>query len=281
MHEKEHSSWIMHHGPFYMGGSDPAGCGTGSKPIKKEGTVEIKEILYFDEPGPSHTDDILALAKKRIEALGIQRVIIASQAGVTVKRFLEIANDLKVDVVAVTNPRGAKLNITVMYNKYKESKRIKEEYEKKGVTHFQCCISDEDRASFEKSGVKVTNMRDYLNIGDPLGLDDDRKLSEIDLEWKARRKKLRPFIAPHLRPLDIDAGADLSLLTIISQGFRVLVGVTVVAVNNGLVAEGETVLSMAGTGFAGGGTDTAAILRAGRTAKGCLVKEILGFPVLK
>jgi hypothetical protein len=62
------------------------------------------------------------------------------------------------------------------------------------------------------------------------------------------------------------------------MGFRVLVGITVVAVNSGFVSEGETVLSISGTGFAGGGADTAAILRASSNAKGCLVKEILGFP---
>jgi len=55
----------------------------------------------------------------------------------------------------------------------------------------------------------------------------------------------------------------------------------VVAVDRGLVPEGETVLSIAGTGFAGGGAGTAAVLRASSKARGCLVKEILGFPRLK
>ena len=50
--------------------------------------MEVKEIFYFDEPGPSNTDKILELAKKRIEALGIHHVIIASQAGVTARSFL-------------------------------------------------------------------------------------------------------------------------------------------------------------------------------------------------
>jgi hypothetical protein len=243
--------------------------------------METKEILYFDEPGPANTDRLLELAKRRIEASGIQKVVIASQAGVTVKRFLEIAKDVKVDIVAVTNPEGGKLNITVMYDKYKESKRIKEEYERKGISHFQCSISDEDCAAFERAGIKVAFIRDYLNIGDPRGMHDETKLSASDLEWKAVRAKLRPFISADLRPLDIDAGADLSLLNIISMGFRVLVGVTVVAVNKGFVSEGETVLAIAGTGFAGGGADTAAVLRAGSRARGCLVREILAFPKQK
>jgi hypothetical protein len=92
---------------------------------------------------------------------------------------------------------------------------------------------------------------------------------------------LSSFIPGHIRPLDIAAGIDLSLLNIISMGFRVLVGVAVVAAKNGLVPDGETVLSIAGTGFAGGGTDTAAILQARANPKACLVKEIIGFPKMK
>lgn len=243
--------------------------------------MESKEIIYFEEPGPSNSEAILQLARTRIEALGIKTVVIASQAGVTVKRFLEIAGGLNLDIVAVTNPKGPGLNITVLYDKYEDSKRIKEDYRSRGITHFQCSISEEDRVAFEKSGVRVIEQKDYLNIGDPWGLHDEELLSERDLQWKATRAKLRPFIPNHLRPLDIEAGADLSLLNIISKGFRVLVGATVVAVDRGLVPEGETVLSIAGTGFAGGGADTAAILRASGKARGCLVKEILGFPKLK
>jgi hypothetical protein len=243
--------------------------------------VETKEIIYFDEPGPSNTDDILKLAKDRVEALGIKTVVMASQAGVTVKRFLELTHGLSIGIVAVTNPKGPGLNVTVLYDKYKNSKEIKDDYIRQGITHFQCSISDEDRELFERSGVRVVEQKDYLNIGDPWGLNDEEKLSKRDLEWKATRAKLRPFIPSHIRPLDIEAGADLSILNIISKGFRVLVGATVVAVDRGLVPEGETVLAIAGTGFAGGGADTAAILRAGGTVRACLVKEILGFPTLK
>jgi hypothetical protein len=243
--------------------------------------METKEIIYFDEPGPSNTDDLLLLAKSRAEELGVKTVVIASQAGVTVKRFLKISEGLPFNIVAVTNPKGPGLNITVLYDKYEQSKRLKEHYRAQGITHFQCSISDEDRVEFAKAGVRTIEQKDYLNIGDPWGLHDEEQLSERDLEWKERRAKLRPFIPNHIRPLDIEAGADLSLLNIISKGFRVLVGATVVAVNHGVVADGEVVLSIAGTGFAGGGADTAAVLRASGKAKGCVVREIVGLPRLK
>jgi hypothetical protein len=245
--------------------------------------MEVKDIIYFDEPGPSNTDKILELAKKRIEDLGIHRVVIASQAGVTVKRFLEITknSNLDLDISAITNVKGGKLLVSVLYNKYKESKRIKEDYAIKGITHFQASISDETRREFEKEGVKVFYIPDIINIGEPWGLDEEKKLGESEKEWRLRRSLLSPFIPGHLRPLDIAAGADLSLLNIISMGFRVCVGVTAVSVKNGLVPEGETVLSIAGTGFAGGGADTAIIVQARANPKACLIKEILGFPKLK
>jgi hypothetical protein len=234
--------------------------------------MEAKEIFYFDEPGPSNTDKILELAKKRIEALGIHQVIIGSQAGVTVKKFLEITQDVKLDILVVTNVKGGKIPVSALYNNYEESKRIKEDYISKGITHFQASISDDDQREFEKRGLKVFYSPDILNIGEPRGLDEDKKLI---------RSKLSPFIPSHLRPLDIEAGMDLSLLNIISMGFRVCVGITVVSVRNGFFPEGGTVLSIAGTGFAGGGADTALILQARSNAKACWVKEILGFPKLK
>jgi hypothetical protein len=247
---------------------------------EKEIRMTVKDIIYFDEPGPSHTDEILKMANERIEELGVNYVVIASQAGVTVKRFLEITQNKKLNIVAVTNVKGGTLLVSVIYNKYPESKKIKEDYISKGITHFQASISDETRKEFEKKGVKVYYIPDILNIGEPWGLDD-KKLPEQEDQWRNRRAQLSPFIPGHIRPLDIAAGIDLSLLNIISMGFRVLIGVAVVAAKNGLVPDGETVLSIAGTGFAGGGTDTAAILQARANPKACLVKEIIGFPKMK
>lgn len=243
--------------------------------------MEIKDIVYFNEPGPSNSEKLLELAIKRIDELGIKHVVIASQAGVTAKKFLEMTkNNRRHDILAVTNVKGGKLLINVLYKKYEGSKKIREDYEKKGITHFQASIDDETREELEKEGVKVLYLSDVLNIGDPWGLDGD-KLSQIDEEWKQRRAKLKPFIPGHLRPLDIEAGTDLSLLNIISMGFRVAVGVAITSVRYGFVPKGEMILSVAGTGFAGGGADTAIIIEAHANAKACQIKEIIGFPKLK
>ena len=248
---------------------------------ERESDMETKDIIYFHEPGPANTKTLLEMAIKRIDELGIKQVVLASQAGVTAKAFLELTKEnRRHNILAVTNVKGGQLLITTLYNKYEGSKRIREDYEKKGITHFQASIDDETREALEKEGVKVLYLSDVLNIGDPWGLDGD-KLSKIDEEWKQRRAKLRPFIPGHLRPLDIEAGADLSLLNIISMGFRVAVGVAITSVKYGFVPKGETILSVAGTGFAGGGADTAIIVEAHANAKACWIREIIGFPKLK
>jgi hypothetical protein len=243
--------------------------------------MPIKEIIYFDEPGPHNSEELLKLAIKRTDELGVKRVVMATQAGVTAKQFLELTKDnRRHDIVAVTSERGGRLLITTLYTKYKKSKIIREDYEKQGITHFQASIDEKTRQELEKEGVKVLYLEDVLGVGDPWGLDGER-LNKIDEEWKRKRAKLSPFIPAHLRPLDVEAGLDLSPFNIISMGFRVAVGVTVASVRYGFVEQGETVLATAGTGFAGGGADTAIIIEARANPKACWIREIIGFPKLK
>lgn len=240
--------------------------------------MELKEIIYFDEPGPLNTDEILKMARKRVEELGINHVVIASQAGFTVKRLLEFFKDQKINILVITNSTNEQIPVSFLYSKYEGSKRIKEDYEKRGITHFRASISEEDRKKFENEGVRVYYIQDYLNLRGIWELDQERKREG---ESASIRAKLSPFIPPHIRPLDVEAGMDLSLLSIISQGFRVCVGIGVVAVKNGFIPGGETILAIAGTGFAGGGADTAIILQAHSNPKACMIKEIIGFPKLK
>ena len=227
----------------------------------------VKEILYFDKSERTNTDEMVKFAKKRMDELGIRRVVIVWSSGYTLRKFQEVAKDAKLDIVAVTNPsphsisRGV-MPIVIGPRDNEETRRRKEEQLSKGITETSVTISDETREELEKQGIKVYYLNDDLLLGEPLALGD---------EQSKRRARLAPFgLAKHVRPLDIDVGTDLSLLTIISQGFRVCVGCTVLAVKNGLIPEGEMVLAI-------GGMSTALILRAGSTAKTCLVKEIIGY----
>ncbi|MBS7641443.1 MAG: hypothetical protein QXJ19_00890 [Candidatus Bathyarchaeia archaeon] len=206
---------------------------------------KIKEIIYFDKPYlRTNTDEMVEFAAKRLKELNLRTVVIAWETGYTFWKFLEAAERHglkdKLNIVVVTNPKGAIL---------------------KG-RHVS--IDDETRAKLEGIGVKVCYLRDYFQIGEPF---DETRPSD----YKERLNILRAFgVSPYVRPLDLAVGTDLSLLTIISQGFRVCVGITVLATKNGLIPEGEYVLAL-------GGISTGLILRASSDARRCLVKEILGY----
>ncbi len=112
-------------------------------------------------------------------------------------------------------------------------------------------------------GVKVCYLNDDIYLGE----------YEWGGEIKARRERLAAFMPAFLTdigPLDTDAGAQLKIFTIISQGFHVALGCMILAVKNGHIKESENVLAI-------GGMSTALVLRAGSNIYTCLVKEIIGF----
>ncbi|MFC2069745.1 hypothetical protein ACFLTB_01020 [Chloroflexota bacterium] len=227
----------------------------------------VKEILYFDKSDKTNADEMTKFAKKRADELGIKNVVVVWSSGYTLTKFMEAAGDTKLNIVAVTNPsphsetRGM-MPIVIMDRDSAEVKKEKQALLDQGITERNSTISDETRAELEKRGIKVCYLNDWFNLGEPYALTD---------EWGGRRKIIERFgVGAHIRPLDIDAGADLSPYTTISQGVRVCIGCTVLAVKNGIIADGETVLAL-------GGRCTALVLRAGKTAKTTIVKEIVGY----
>ena len=61
--------------------------------------------VYFDEPGPQNTDDVIETVAKRIEATGIGHVVVASHSGVTALKFAETFknNKIKTKILCVTS----------------------------------------------------------------------------------------------------------------------------------------------------------------------------------
>lgn len=64
----------------------------------------IKEIAYFDRPGPQNTDETLRLAKKRADELGIKDIVVASTTGETGLKASEIFKGY--NLVIVTHHYG-------------------------------------------------------------------------------------------------------------------------------------------------------------------------------
>jgi hypothetical protein len=66
----------------------------------------VKEIIYFDRPGPQNTEAVAEAVKKRCEELEIGYVVLASNTGETALKFWEALKDTDVKLVSVTEHAG-------------------------------------------------------------------------------------------------------------------------------------------------------------------------------
>jgi hypothetical protein len=200
--------------------------------------TEIKEILYFQKPaGRSNTNKMLDFIIEKIPDLKVRNVMIAWSSGYTLGKFLEAAEDLKLelDITTVTNPKGGTIG------------------------GRNVSIDDKTREELEGKGIKVCYLNDDLRLGEPMSPSP---------EQKHMREQLLPWMPAHIDPLSLDVGWDTSLLLIVSQGFRVCVGCLALAVKHGLIPEGERVLCLAGSA-------TACVVIADASPRYCYVEEIL------
>ena len=51
--------------------------------------MTVKEIAYFDRPGPDNTDAVVQAVKTRCKELGIRHVVVASDSGATALKVWE------------------------------------------------------------------------------------------------------------------------------------------------------------------------------------------------
>jgi len=50
-----------------------------------------EKIVYFDKPGPGNTEEVLRLARKRAQELGIKTIVVATNEGNTALRAIEVS----------------------------------------------------------------------------------------------------------------------------------------------------------------------------------------------
>ncbi|MEM2794826.1 MAG: pyruvate kinase alpha/beta domain-containing protein, partial [Thermofilaceae archaeon] len=67
-------------------------------------TVKEKTIVYFTEPGPGDTEDVIKAVARRISEGGIDTVVVASTSGRTGVKFAEALKS-KVKVIAVSHEK--------------------------------------------------------------------------------------------------------------------------------------------------------------------------------
>jgi hypothetical protein len=58
------------------------------------------KIVYFDEPGRKNTDEVLRLAKRRAEELGLKTILVASTTGDTALEAMEVFKGARIVVVS-------------------------------------------------------------------------------------------------------------------------------------------------------------------------------------
>lgn len=90
-----------------------------------------KQITYFDSPGSINTDAVIHAAKKRIEELNIQHLVVASTSGATALKVWETLKDSDVSIVCVGEHYGFWGG-----DEQRFAEEIRKELESKGVKVF-------------------------------------------------------------------------------------------------------------------------------------------------
>ncbi len=68
--------------------------------------MTIKQITYFDRPGPDNTNAVIQAVKARCEELGIRHVVVASDSGATALKLWEALQGMRVTLVSVPEHAG-------------------------------------------------------------------------------------------------------------------------------------------------------------------------------
>lgn len=196
-------------------------------------------VTYFAEPGPQNTEATLAAARRRAEELGLRRLVVATDTGKTARATLA-AFGPPFRVAAVTNPAGVALPVAKLHDYLPRFREHRAALERQGVGKVPCSLTAEQAAELERAGAAV-----------------------VRVDWKAIQAFTR---------------MDLRALEKVGVGVRVAVCCVLAARLAGVVAPGEETIALAGTGFGGGGADTAVVVRAAAAWRDWRVLETIARP---
>jgi len=109
---------------------------------------ELKTVFYFDVCGQINTEKTLELAIQRAKELRIDKIIVASETGLTALKAAEMLQNTGIDLIVVTSAAGVKIEKTAIGDL-----RV-------GITNKK--IWDQ----LEKSGARIVRGTDpFYNIG--------------------------------------------------------------------------------------------------------------------
>ncbi len=75
---------------------------------------ESKNIFYFDVCGQINTEQALKLAIKRARTLDIDKLVVASETGLSALKATDMLRDSEMDLIIVTSAAGTKIEKTVI-----------------------------------------------------------------------------------------------------------------------------------------------------------------------
>ncbi|MDX9720585.1 MAG: hypothetical protein RBU37_07550 [Myxococcota bacterium] len=198
------------------------------------------ETRYFDEAGPQYSAETVALSIARAQQLGLRQLVLATDTGKTARQALAMLPQ-GFELVVVSNPAGLSLPVKKLHDSWPAARAHRERIEATGVASLPASISDEEMQSLRALGAIVLRMDWKLFVG---------------------------FAKTPLKALDM-----------FSAGVRVAVACSVAAYQAGAVQEGE-LLALGGTGFAGGGADSAIVLQVSSSWSQWRILELLAKPRL-
>lgn len=169
--------------------------------------------MYWQKSGGEKTEDTLEVALDRLNDSEIKDVVIASNSGETVKKFLKMCDNPELNLVCVSHHVG---------------------FKEPGVDEME----PETREELKNRGVEVLTTTHVL-AGVARSIKNDYG---------------------GLYPAEIMAEA----LRTLSQGVKVAVEISIMAVDAGLVPYGEELIAIGGTGW---GADTACVVKPGHSNK--------------
>ncbi len=164
-----------------------------------------EKIVYFDKPGPGNTEEVLRLAQKRAQELGIKTIVVATNEGNTALRAIEVCKGVK--IVAVTHSTGFK------------------------TPNFQELTVENRRKIEANGGVVLTTTHLFRGVSGAM-------LKQFNTH------EIGVIIANTLR--------------LMGQGMKVVIEISVMAADAGLVRTDEDIIAIGGSGR---GADTAVVLR--------------------
>ena len=175
---------------------------------------ELKNIYYFDVCGQINTEKTLKLAIQRAHELNTNKLVVASETGLSALKAVDMLRDSEINLIVVTSAAGTKIENTI-------------------IGDLRIGIPDKKIWNqLEKSGAKIVRATDPLwNIG------------------AALEHRGVPTLATLIR----------MCLKMISSGTAVCVTAVLMATDNGVLTEGEEVVTVAGSWI---GLDTALVVQA-------------------